>query len=135
MWAVGCLLGTKIDCPIACTLETVNTLTPAAVRFYCTCSCSVREVAYTNGSAQHLLFPFAIVAARLFCYITTVFEGQLVGAVDVANCCLGSVCCCCVQHVNFGLFELVFHIVVLPTAAACWVLGPSGEKKCLLATF
>ena len=56
MLAAGGSLGTKIDCPAPATWEIVNTLKPAAFRCYCTCSSTVREVAYTNGAVTHVQF-------------------------------------------------------------------------------
>jgi hypothetical protein len=56
MLAAGGSLGTKIDCPVPATWESVKTLKPAAFRCYCTCSSTVREDAYTNGAVPHVQF-------------------------------------------------------------------------------
>jgi hypothetical protein len=132
MWAAGCLLGTKIDCPIARTLESVSTLTPAAVHFYCTYSSTVSEVAYTNGAVLlHVTFvprSLAVVTEWLSCCITTIFHGQLVDVVDVDNCHLKWACCCYFQHVNFACYERVLR-TSLCRCQQCNLLGTRAESR------
>jgi len=86
--AAGGSLGTKINCPVPATWEIVNALKPAAFRCYCTCSITVREVAYTNGAVTHVqslsCLALCPVTKWLFCGTTALFQGHLV-AVDDAD--------------------------------------------------